>query len=123
MTTIDVDAILFPHEDIAKLGVAPLSSMFLFGESRGRHFDDFQPEVHNSDGLLINNARGEWLWRPLANHQSLQLSAFLDEDPVGFGLFQRDLEFRNYQDLQAEFHRRPSIWVRPLAPGAPVMGN
>jgi glucans biosynthesis protein len=37
--------------------------MFLYGEARTRTFDDFRPEVHDSDGLLFATGRGEWLWR------------------------------------------------------------
>lgn len=119
VATVEVQAALFVRRAIAKLGIAPLTSMFLYGENRGRRFDDFRPEVHDSDGLLIHNGRGEWLWRPLANHRALQISAFLDEQPRGFGLFQRDLGFQNYQDLGARFHLRPSMWVEPIGEWGP----
>ncbi|MEZ5931318.1 MAG: glucan biosynthesis protein [Alphaproteobacteria bacterium] len=119
VTIADVRSALFPRRGIEKLGVAPLTSMFMFGENRGREFDDYRPELHDSDGLLINNGSGEWLWRPLANHGTLQVSAFLDENPRGFGLFQRDLAFEHYQDLDERYHRRPSIWVEPTSPWGP----
>jgi len=119
VTSADVKAVLFPRRGITKLGIAPLTSMFLFGENRGRTFDDFRPEVHNSDGLLINNGGGEWLWRPLANHRTLQVSAFLDDNPRGFGLIQRDRDFADFQDLQADFQLRPSFWVEPLGDWGP----
>jgi len=119
VTVADVRSSLFPRRGIEKLGIAPLTSMFMFGENRGRQFDDFRPELHDSDGLLINNGTGEWLWRPLANHNSLQVSAFLDENPRGFGLFQRDLDFEHYQDLDDRYHKRPSIWVEPTSPWGP----
>jgi glucans biosynthesis protein len=119
VTSADVRAVVFPRRGITKLGIAPLTSMFLFGENRGRTFDDFRPEVHNSDGLLIHNGRSEWLWRPLANHRTLQVSAFLDDNPRGFGLIQRDRNFAGYQDLQAEFQLRPSYWVEPLGDWGP----
>lgn len=119
VTVADVRCSLFPRRGIEKLGVAPLTSMFMFGENRGRQFDDYRPELHDSDGLLINNGRGEWLWRPLSNHSTLQVSAFLDENPRGFGLFQRDLEFEHYQDLDERYHKRPSIWVEPTSPWGP----
>lgn len=113
-TQADVHAVLFPRRDIAKLGIAPLTSMFLYGEERGRHFDDFRPEVHDSDGLMLHASSGEWLWRPLVNRSRLQVSAFLGRDPRGFGLIQRDRDFNNYQDLESQYHRRPSLWVQPL---------
>ena len=119
VTVADVKASLFPRRAIEKLGIAPLTSMFMFGENRGRQFDDFRPELHDSDGLLINNGSGEWLWRPLANHSKLQVSAFLDENPRGFGLFQRDLDFNHYQDLEKHYHKRPSTWVEPTSPWGP----
>ena len=119
VTVADVRSSLFPRRGIAKLGIAPLTSMFMFGENRGRQFDDFRPELHDSDGLLINNGSGEWLWRPLANHSTLQVSAFLDENPRGFGLFQRDLNFEHYQDLDERYHKRPSTWVEPTSPWGP----
>ena len=119
VTVAEVRAVLFPRRHIAKLGLAPLTSMFMFGENRGRQFDDFRPELHDSDGLLINNGSGEWLWRPLSNHKTLQISAFIDENPRGFGLFQRDLNFEHYQDLDDRYHKRPSTWVEPTSPWGP----
>ncbi|MGH1479901.1 MAG: glucan biosynthesis protein [Geminicoccales bacterium] len=115
----EVKAVLYPRQAIEKLGLAPLTSMFMYGENRGRQFDDFRPELHDSDGLLINNGRGEWLWRPLSNHNTLQISAFLDENPRGFGLFQRDLNFESYQDLNERYQKRPSTWVEPTSPWGP----
>ncbi len=115
----EVKAVIFPRRPIEKLGIAPLTSMFMFGENGGRRFDDFRPELHDSDGLLINNGSGEWLWRPLSNHKTLQISAFLDENPRGFGLFQRDLNFEHYQDLDDRYHKRPSTWVEPTSPWGP----
>jgi len=119
VTVTDVRASLFPRRGIEKLGIAPLTSMFMFGENRGRQFDDFRPELHDSDGLLINNGSGEWLWRPLSNHNTLQVSAFLDENPRGFGLMQRDLNFESYQDLDDHYQKRPSTWVEPTSPWGP----
>ena len=46
--------------------MAPLTSMFFFGENQPRR-GDFRPEVHDSDGLMVASGAGEWLWRPLQN--------------------------------------------------------
>ena len=54
------------------------------------------------------------LWRPLTNPDNLQISAFMDESPQGFGLIQRQRQFSAYQDLEALYQRRPSIWVKPM---------
>ena len=114
-TTIKVDATLFPRKDINKLGVAPLTSMYLFGENSKNKFDDHRPEVHDSDGLLIWNGNDEWLWRPLDNSKYLRISSFADNNPKGFGLMQRDRNPEHYIDFEAMYEQRPSVWVEPLA--------
>ena len=109
------------HLALEKLGVAPMTSMFLYGEEHRRQFDDFRPEVHDSDGLLMQTGGGEWLWRPLVNPPSTQTNSFLDNNPKGFGLMQRDRNFANYQDDGAFYNKRPGIWVEPRGnwgPGA-----
>ncbi|HPF58475.1 MAG TPA: glucan biosynthesis protein G [Candidatus Competibacteraceae bacterium] len=112
-TQIEVKASLFVREKVQKFGVAPLTSMFFHGALNERFFDDFRPQVHDSDGLLMMNGNGEWIWRPLNNPARLRISAFQDQNPHGFGLLQRDRDFDDYQDLEAHYHIRPSIWVEP----------
>jgi glucans biosynthesis protein len=104
---------LFARTDVGKLGVAPLTSMFTWGENRGRSFDDVRPEVHDSDGLLQHTGSGEWIWRPLVNPPTLQVSGLLDIGPLGFGLAQRDRNFASYQDPRGRYERRPGVWVTP----------
>jgi glucans biosynthesis protein len=114
-TTMDVTATLFLRVPVAKIGIAPLTSMFLFGENTDeRKVRDFRPEVHDSDGLLIKNDSGEWLWRPLDNPESLDVNAFQADNVRGYGLIQRDREFNHYQDLDAAYERRPTLWVEPM---------
>lgn len=113
-TKVDVRAVLFPRQDIYKLGIAPLTSMFLYGENTRFRFDDYRPEVHDSDGLLIVNGNGEKIWRPLDNSKHLRLSSFVDDGPKGFGLMQRDRNSRNYLDPEAMYELRPSVWIEPL---------
>jgi periplasmic glucans biosynthesis protein len=112
-THTDVDAVLFPRRDVKKLGIAPLTSMFFHGENRSRYFDDFRPEAHDSDGLLVRLASDEWIWRPLDNPRSLQVTSFEAVNPLGFGLIQRDRSFESYQDLETREELRPSAWVEP----------
>ena len=112
-TTIDVQARLYPRRQVAKLGVAPLTSMFFFGENSTKRFDDFRPEVHDSDGLLVHFAGGEWLWRPLENPPRINASSFDTANPRGFGLLQRDRDFASYQDIETRSELRPSVWVEP----------
>lgn len=113
-TRIDVEVALFARADINELGVAPLTSMFLFDAKDRFEHDDYRPSIHDSDGLAIWNGSGEHLWRPLRNPRLLQVSAFADTSPIGFGLVQRERRFPEYEDLEALYHRRPSVWVEPI---------
>jgi len=115
VTQVEVHCDLYPRRTIAKLGVAPLTSMYLYGEDgTGRHFDDFRPQVHDSDGLMSETGHGQWIWRPLANPRELRVNRFVDEDPRGFGLLQRDRNFAHYEDVESQYQSRPSYWVQPL---------
>ncbi len=98
---------------VATLGVAPLTSMFFFGENQPRK-QDFRPEVHDSDGLMVATGEGEWLWRPLQNPGQTLVTSFATTNPKGFGLMQRDRQWASYEDVEARYERRPSAWVRPL---------
>ena len=112
-TAMQVTARIFAREPIAKLGIAPLNSMYTFGENQpGR--DDYRPEVHDSDGLSIANADGEWIWRPLLNPKRLLVTSFSAVNPKGFGLMQRDRTPTSYEDPEALYERRPSAWVEPV---------
>lgn len=112
-TTMDVDVTLFPRRDLQHVGLGPLTSMFIHGDVDQPIAPDYRPAVHDSEGLAIAKGNGERLWRPLGNPQRLQASAFIDDNPRGFGLVQRARDFPHYQDLEANYHRRPSAWVQP----------
>ena len=103
---------------VRTLGIAPLTSMYLFGENQPRA-DDFRPEVHDSDGLMVATGEGEWLWRPLQNPDHPSVSSFAMRQLNGFGLMQRDRQFTSYEDLEARYERRPSAWVRPIGDWGP----
>ncbi|HZV91802.1 MAG TPA: glucan biosynthesis protein, partial [Caldimonas sp.] len=111
-TVMAVSARLYLRQPIAKLGLAPLTSMYAFGENQPGH-DDYRPEVHDSDGLSIESADGEWIWRPLVNPKRLLVTSFALTDPRGFGLMQRDRSYSSYEDPEAQYERRPSAWVEP----------
>ncbi|NDG87798.1 MAG: glucan biosynthesis protein G, partial [Gammaproteobacteria bacterium] len=111
---MDVQSHLYFRKKVERLGIAPLTSMFMQGENTDRFMDDFRPEVHDSDGLLIGKSTGEWMWRPLNNPKQLRISVFKDAKPSGFGLMSRDRNFDHYQDLEAGYHLRPSAWVEPM---------
>ncbi len=110
---IEVEATIFARKELAHVGIAPLTSMFLFDETNRHRFDDFRPAVHDNDGLLIWNGAGELLWRPLANHTRLQVASFVDSGPRGFGLMQRTRDPEAFADLEAHYENRPSLWITP----------
>ncbi|MES2412524.1 MAG: glucan biosynthesis protein G [Pseudomonadota bacterium] len=120
-TTVDVRARIFMRagaEPVRTLGIAPLTSMFFFGENQPRA-TDFRPEVHDSDGLMMVTGDGEWLWRPLQNPASTLVTSFAMKSPRGFGLMQRDRDFKSYEDTEARYELRPSAWLTPVGDWGP----
>jgi len=124
-TVAEVDAVLYLREPeqvyavdtnrlpVKTLGLAPLTSMFWFGQNSERKFDDYRPEVHDSDGLLMRMNSGETLWRPLDNPPVMRHQIFHAPDIRGFGLLQRERSFAAYQDNFNLFQLVPSMWVEP----------
>jgi glucans biosynthesis protein len=112
-TLTDVDLTLFPRTEMRVVGIAPLTSMFLFDQTNRGRLDDYRPEVHDSDGLQIESKSGEHIFRQLANPIKLQVSSFTTQAPVGFGLVQRSRLQSDFQDFDAQYERRPSAWVEP----------
>ena len=112
---MDIKASLYARSDIAKMGLAPLTSMFWYSEANRHQGHDWRPEIHDSDGLALWTGMRERIWRPLNNPPSVRTSTFFDTAPRGFGLLQRDRYFHNYEDDGAFYNLRPSLWVEPLA--------
>ena len=112
-TAMEVRARLYPRGEVAKLGIAPLTSMFFFGENQPPPAGDYRPEVHDSDGLSLLTGEGEWIWRPLVNPKRLLVTTFGTTNPRGFGLMQRDRAFSSYQDPDGRLELRPSAWITP----------
>jgi glucans biosynthesis protein len=113
-TLVTVTASLFFRQGVELPGLAPMSSMFWYGENSPDRFGDFRPEVHDSDGLLVAPHNGARIWRPLVNPAQITRSDFAAPALAGFGLLQRDREFRSYEDLEAHYHQRPGIWVEAV---------
>jgi glucans biosynthesis protein len=109
---MDIEQALFLRASISRFGVAPLTSMYWFSETKKKTAIDWRPEIHDSDGLAIWAGSGERIWRPLNNPPRIMTSAFVDENPRGFGLLQRDRVFDHYLD-GVFYDRRPSLWVEP----------
>ncbi len=119
-SSVDVSVRIFARASIDALGLAPLTSMYFLGEN-DRHlndrnkYDEFRPELHDSDGLLMHTASGEWVWRPLKNPLIQEVQRFEAKDVRGFGLMQRDRRFDSYQDIELNYEQRPSYWIEPTS--------
>ncbi|MGN6270801.1 MAG: glucan biosynthesis protein [Sphingomonas sp.] len=109
----DVSMVLHLRRDVERLGIAPATSMFWYGEGNRAAAVDWRPEIHDSDGLAMLTGAGEHIWRPLENPPHATLDSFQDNNPKGFGLIQRDRDFSHYQDDGAFYDRRPNLWIEP----------
>ncbi len=124
-TAVEVEAVLYFRETnmvqtvdanrlpIRTVGLAPLTSMFWFGKNSERKFDDYRPEVHDTDGLLARLDGGDLLWRPLDNPAVMRHQVFSAPNIRGFGLFQRERNFAAYQDIFNFYQLVPTVWVEP----------
>lgn len=110
---MEVSADLYARTNIDRVGIAPLTSMYWYGENDLRYATDWRPEIHDSDGLAMWTGANEHIWRPLTNSKLVRTNSFLDANPKGFGIMQRDRDFGHYQDDGAFYNKRPGIWVEP----------
>ncbi|WP_225028752.1 glucan biosynthesis protein [Xinfangfangia pollutisoli] len=117
--TITVSATLFFRNAVDRLGIAPMTSMYWYSETNRNMAFDWRPEVHDSDGLAIATGTGEQIWRPLSNPDRVVTSSFLDTNPRGFGLMQRDRDFDHYLDDGVFYNKRASVWIEPLGDWGP----
>lgn len=118
-TVMEARATLFFRRPVAQLGLVPLSTMFWFGEGTATRFGDFRPEVHDSDGLLVATDAKTRVWRPLLNPTGVAITDIDAPALAGFGLLQRDRDFRSYEDPEGSFERRPGVWVEPVGTWPP----
>lgn len=114
-TLFNIECQLFPRETLTKYGIAPLTSMYYFSPTRRNQVDDYRNAVHDSEGLAMHTGTDARLWRPLTNPKTLQFSAFMDNNPKGFGFVQRHRQFSDYEDAEARYEKRPSAWVKPVS--------
>ena len=113
-TIIDTESTLIARSSVENYGLGTMSATNLFGDMSRRRFDDVRPDVFEVGGLQMLTGAGEWLWRPVANRETLQISTFVDQNPHGFGFLQRDRDFTHYQDDDQHWERRPSLWIEPI---------
>lgn len=119
VTIVDVEMTLVPRVTLEHVGFAGMTGTFLHGPIDRRGVDDARAAVYEATGLQILNGSGELLWRPLQNPETLQISAFLDTNPQGFGLLQRERSFESFQDDDQRWERRPSLWIEPVGDWGP----
>ena len=112
-STVDVQARVYLREPVEKLGIAPLTGMYLFGANQPSPQLNYRPQLHDSEGLAIHTGDDEWIWRPLNNPKRLAISSYAVENPKGFGLLQRTRDFDRYEDLDDRYELRPSGWIEP----------
>ena len=113
-TIIDTELTLAARVAVDHLGLGAMTATYVFGALDHRHSDDVRPNVYDVEGLQILTGAGEWLWRPIAARESLQISAFGDVNPRGFGLLQRARSLDTFEDDAAHWELRPSLWIEPI---------
>lgn len=118
-TIVDTECTLFTRAAIDNVGIAATQGTFLFGPIDRRRGDDVRPGVYDVSGVQMHSGKDEWIWRPVANRQTIQLSAFVDDNPKGFGLLQRDRDFALFSDDDNHWEARPSVWTEPLGDWGP----
>ncbi|MGO8739186.1 glucan biosynthesis protein [Rhodoblastus sp.] len=113
-TIIDVECSLFPRASVDYYGLATMGATSLFSPLDRRGDDDVREAAEEVTGLQNYTGRGEWIWRPVANRSTLQISEFVDQNPKGFGFLQRHRAFDDFYDFDAHWEQRPSLWVEPI---------
>ena len=113
-TIVDVETTLFPRVNLEHVGLGGATTSFLFGPNVRGTSDEMRAAAYEASGLSVLNGQGEWIWRPLNNPATLQISAFVDDNPRGFGLVQRDRDFAAFQDDVQRWENRPSLWIEPI---------
>ncbi len=119
VTIIDTEATIFTRTVVDHIGFSAMQATFLHGPNRRRGIDDLRPAVHEVNGLQMLSGRGEWIWRPVSNPEQLQVSSFIDENPRGFGLVQRERDFAAFHDDDSQYNLRPSLWIEPIGDWGP----
>jgi glucans biosynthesis protein len=114
VTLIDVEMTLFARQALDHIGFGCTMGTFLSGPQSRRGFDDLRPAVHEVSGVQMLSGAGEWIYRPVSNPANLQVSSFMDGNPRGFGLVQRERDPAAFQDDDQRFELRPSVWTEPL---------
>jgi periplasmic glucans biosynthesis protein len=118
-TVIDTECTIFTRKQVEHFGLTPIQATYLAGPLDWPPAADMRPAVFEAGGVQILTGKGEWIWRPVTNRSWLQISGFVDRDPQGFGLIQRERAFSSFLDDENEWQRRPSVWIEPIGKWGP----
>jgi glucans biosynthesis protein len=113
-TVIDTECTIFARKQVDHFALTPIQATYLSGPLDWPQTGDMRPAAYEAAGVQMLTGNGEWLWRPVSNRGRLQISGFVDRDPQGFGLIQRDRAFAAFLDDDGEWQRRPSVWIEPI---------
>ncbi|HXZ15411.1 MAG TPA: glucan biosynthesis protein [Roseiarcus sp.] len=113
-TIIDTEMTLIARAATDKLGLGAIGADYLFSGLDHRRPDDWRAAVYEVAGLQMLTGKGEWIWRPVTNRETLQISAFADVNPRGFGLVQRSRTFDAFYDDEGRWELRPTLWIEPI---------
>ncbi len=116
---VDTEMTLCPRANVENVGIAAMSGTSISSPLERRRPDDVRPIIAELNGLQMLTGRDEWIWRPVTNRSTLQISSFVDDNPKGFGFLQRNRDFESYQDDEAHWETRPSVWIEPLSDFGP----
>ena len=114
ITIIDTEMTLIARTAVDKLGFGAMAAAYLFSPLDHRRPDDVRAAAYELAGLQVLTGKGEWLWRPLSNRETLQISAFSDVNPRGFGFLQRSRSFDSFYDDETHWELKPSLWIEPI---------
>lgn len=113
---IDVKAKLHFRKVPEKVGLAPLTSMWMWGLGKEGPENDPRPRVHDADSLLIQTGENSWIRRSLNRLDFPSLSNYDAKELHGFGLMQSERNPARYNDDEAKYSLRPSVWITPSEP-------
>jgi glucans biosynthesis protein len=115
MTISDVEMTLIPRVNLDHVGFGGMAADLSVRPQRpARRRRRPSRGLRGDRGFRSTTGRANGSGAPLANPDTLQISAFLDKNPRGFGLLQRDRDFGAFHDDEQRFERRPSLWTVPL---------
>lgn len=114
VSTAAIEGTVFARADLDHIGLGGMQGNYLFGPLDRNRVDDLRAAAFSVEGLAIHNGYGEPIWRPVHNPEALQVSAFVDRGPKGFGLMQRARAYDDFEDDRRHWEQRPSLWLEPL---------